>query len=281
MALDAATPELGEKSAPITAIIGSHNEADLLPRCLRSVAFCDEVIVIDIDSTDGTAAVAEELGARVLRHSWVPIAERARLELVGEAKHDWLLFLDPDEELPPSLARQIGELLPTLDADVGAVDCPWRFYFRNRPLRGTIWGGVTRKRTLALRGGAELRPTVHSGTRLCPGYRAHVIPYSGDNAIAHYWAPGYGALIAKHLRYLTLEGEDRYRSGMITGYRDVVRTPWLGLYESFVRRGGYRDGATGLALSLLWSAYSTGAKIALLRELRRRSRGQSDIRSAP
>jgi glycosyltransferase involved in cell wall biosynthesis len=267
-------------SVPVTAIIGSHNEAELLRRCLPSVGFCAEVIVIDIDSQDDTAAVAERNGARVLRHDWVPIAERARLELVGEASHEWLLFLDPDEVLAPALATQIATLVPGLAADVAVVDCPWQFYFRGRSLRGTIWGDVTRKRTLARRGAADLRPTVHSGTRVPAGYRAVDIPFSGDNAIAHYWATGYRSLIAKHWRYLTLEGRDRYEQGMITGYRDILRTPFPKFYESFVTRRGYRDGLTGFALSLVWAAYSTGAKVALLRELRlvsaRRGRGGPD-----
>jgi (heptosyl)LPS beta-1,4-glucosyltransferase len=264
--------EAPPSTVPITAVVGSHNEAALLRRCLLSVSFCDEVIVIDIDSHDDTAAVAEENGARVLRHAWVPIAERARLDLVDEARHDWLLFLDPDEVLPPALAAQLAEVMPSLDEDVAVVDCPWQFYFRDKPLRGTIWGGITRKRTLARRGAADLRPTVHGGTRLLPGYRAHTVPFSGDNAIAHYWAPGYRELIAKHWRYLKLEGPDRLSHGMITGYRDVAGTPLPSFYESFVKRRGYRDGMTGLALSLGWSAYSTGAKLALLRELKKSGR---------
>lgn len=260
------------RTVPVTAIVGSHNEAALLRRCLPSVAFCDEVIVIDIDSRDETAEVARGHGARVIRHAWVPIAERARLELVGEARHDWLLFLDPDEVLPSALAAQIGELLPALDADVAVIDCPWQFYFRGRPLRGTIWGGMSRKRTLARRGGADLRPTVHAGTRVLPGHTSHVVEFSGDNAIAHYWAPGYRELVAKHWRYLKLEGGDRRVHGEITGIRDIARTPWRAFRESFVARRGYRDGGTGLVLSLLWSAYSTGAKVALFRELKARGR---------
>lgn len=264
--------EASPATVPVTAIVGSHNEADLLRRCLPSVAFCDEVIVIDIDSRDDTAEVAREHGARVIPHKWVPIAERARLGLVGEARHDWLLFLDPDEVLPPTLAAQIGELLPGLEADVAVVDCPWQFYFRGRPLQGTVWGGISRKRTLARRGRADLRPTVHGGTRVPPGYRSHTIDFSGDNAIAHYWAPGYRSLVQKHWRYLKLEGKDRREQGEVTGLRDIVETPWRALRESFVDRKGYRDGATGLALSLLWAAYSTGAKVALLRELEHRGR---------
>ncbi|HZT15287.1 MAG TPA: glycosyltransferase [Gaiellaceae bacterium] len=253
-------------------MVGSHNEAQLLRRALASLDFCDEIIVIDIDSSDATADVASALGARVIRHPYVEIAERARMHLVEEATHEWLLFLDPDEVFSPRLADQLRELLPKLDAAVGAVDCPWQFFFRGRPLRGTIWGGVNRKRTLARRGAVELHPTVHSGTQLRAGFRAEVVPFTGDNAIAHYWSPGYRSLIAKHWRYLKLEGPDRRSHGLVTGWKDVVRTPWPSFVESFAAKRGYRDGLTGLALSLIWAAYSTGAKLSLKRELSRRSR---------
>src|SRR5581483_6475898 len=236
--------------APVTAMVSSHNEARLLERCLPTLAFCDELFVIDIASEDDSVSVAEAHGARVLRHEWVPIAERARMELVGEASHDWLLFMDPDEAMPGALARQLTDLVPRLAADVGVVDCPWQFYFRDRPLRGTIWGGVSRKRTLARRGGAELRPTVHSGTKPLPGYRVEVVDYSGDNAIAHYWAPGWRLLIEKHRRYLRLEGQDRLAQGFVTGVKDILRTPAPAFYESFVGRRGYRDGLVGAGLSL-------------------------------
>ena len=254
---------------PVTALVASRNEAHLLDRCLESVAFCDETIVIDIESTDDTAAVAGRHGARVLHHELVPIAERARIGLVGEAKHEWLLFLDPDEVFSPVLARQLMELLPSLASDVAVVDCPWQFYFRGRPLRGTVWGGTNRKRTLARRGAAELRTTLYAGTRLSPGYRAEEVFFTGDNAIAHYWATNYRSVLEKHRRYLGLEGSDRMSQGMVTGYKDIAKTPAAAFWTSFVRRRGYLDGVAGFLLSVLWAWYSTAAKIALLRELRR------------
>lgn len=257
-------------SVPLSAMIGSHDEAHLLRASLPSALFCDDVIVIDIASDDDTAAVARSLGARVIAHRWVPIAERARIDLLDEARHDWLLFLDPDEVIPPALAGQIAELVPTLEDDVAVVVCPWQFFFRGKPLRGTVWGGVGKKRMIAHRERARIRPTVHSGTGPGEGYRTVEIPYSGDNAIAHYWSNGWHDLLEKHVRYLRLEGPDRYRNGMITGYRDIAATPLASFVESFVQRRGYRDGPTGFALSLVWAAYSTLAKVALLRELRRR-----------
>jgi glycosyltransferase involved in cell wall biosynthesis len=264
--------ERPQSRLPVTAIVSSHNEARLLERCLPTLAFCEELLVIDIASDDDTAAVARAHGARVLPHAWVPIAEWARMHLVDEASHEWLLFMDPDEAMPPALAAQLTELVPSLADDVGVVDCPWQFHFRGRPLRGTMWGGISRKRTLARRGGAELRPTVHSGTKPLPGYRIEDVPYTGDNAIAHYWAPSWRALIEKHWRYLHLEGPDRRGHGLVTGAKDIVRTPAPAFYESFVRRRGYRDGSTGFGLSVLWAAYTTAAKVALLLELRRARR---------
>src|SRR4051794_1000296 len=141
---------------PISAFVASHDEADLLRRCLPSIAFCDEVFVIDIASSDDTQAVARDHGAVVLEHDWVPIAEYARRELVHRARNEWLLFLDPDEEFAPALAEDVAALLPDLEEDVGALQCPWQFWFRGRPLRGTTWGGVSRKRAVVRRNGVDL-----------------------------------------------------------------------------------------------------------------------------
>src|SRR5205823_11433226 len=111
---------------PLSALVSSRNEAALLPRCLQAIAFCDEIIVIDIDSDDDSANVAAEYGAAVVRHPYVPIAEWARVTVAPQARHDWLLVVDPDEEVPPALAAAVVELLPTLDEDVAAVDAPDR-----------------------------------------------------------------------------------------------------------------------------------------------------------
>jgi glycosyltransferase involved in cell wall biosynthesis len=259
----------------LTAIVASHNEASLLRRCLPTVAFCDEVLVIDIASTDDTAAVGRANGARVVPHAWVPIAEHARADLIEEPQHDWLLLVDPDEEVPAALAVQIREFLEHVPEDVAVVGCPWQFRFRGEPLRGTVWGGVGAKGVVVHRRHVSLGTRVHSRTAPLPGFRAEAIAYDGTNAIAHYWAPTYRELVAKHARYLRLEGPDRFADGSVTGLKDIARTPFVAFRESYVRRAGYRDGVTGLALSLFWSVYSTLAKAALLRELRRRSASEA------
>lgn len=254
----------------MSAIVASRNEARLLERSLPMLAFCDEVVVIDLESEDDTAAVAERLGARVVSHDLVPIAEYARMTVVPQLRHDWLLLTDPDEEIPPALAAETARVLSTVDEDVALIWAPIRFHFGERPLRGTVWGGENRRRFLVRRDGVDLSGTVFGGTHLKPGFRAIELPFTEETAIRHRWVAGYRDWITKHRRYLDLQPADRERTGHVTGLRAVTTMPWRSFYDSLVARRGYRDGLTGLTLSLLWAGFATASEVALFRRLRRR-----------
>jgi glycosyltransferase involved in cell wall biosynthesis len=257
---------------PVTAIVASRNEAHLLRRCLDALTFCDEIIVVDIDSTDETAAVAREFGASILPHPYVAIADEARPEAIAAARHDWVLLRDPDEVMPPSLRAQIVDLFCDLDPAVGLITGPIRYYFAGRPLHGTAWGGVRTARMLARRDLVDFPTTVHGKLARKPGSRDLDIPFAGDNAIEHYWAAGYRDVVEKHRRYLRLEGAARAGAGETTSMRRILAAPLPAFYDSFVRQRGYRDGVRGLLLSVVWSVYRAGTQVALLRDLRRRSR---------
>jgi len=258
-----------DAKAPLTALVSSRNEGALLDRCLDAIAFCDEVIVIDVESSDRTAQVAEAHGARVIRHVYVPIAEWARVTVAPQARHDWLLVVDPDEEVPPALAQQLPRMLRTLPDDVAAVDAPRQYYFRGRPLRGTVWGGPNKRRLLVRRSAVELTQTIWGGMRIKRGYRVVAMPFTHETAIVHRWAGGYRELLTRHRRYLALEPVDRAAAGEVTGLRKIGATPWRSFHDSYVVKRGYLDGVDGLLLSLFWSVFRTSAEIALLRRLRR------------
>jgi glycosyltransferase involved in cell wall biosynthesis len=253
----------------VSAVVASRNEAHELERCLPTLAFCDEVVVIDLESTDATAEVARRHGARVVAHELVPIAEYARIDVVPTLRHDWLLLTDPDEEVPAALAERTAELLAQIDDDVALVWAPIQFYFGGRALRGTVWGGENRRRFLVRRDGVDLSGMVFGGTHLKPGFRAIELPFSDELAIRHRWVSGYRDWIAKHRRYLDLQPADRERAGHVTGVRAVGTMPLRSFYDSLVARRGYRDGLTGIALSALWAGFTTASELALLRRLRR------------
>jgi glycosyltransferase involved in cell wall biosynthesis len=136
-----ATPRL-----PVTLLIIARNEAPAIGRCLDSVPFAAEKLVIDSGSTDGTQEVAARHGARVVHQDWLGFGPQRNFAST-QSSHNWILSLDADEALSPELAREMERRLPQLmQSDrAGAVlrrqtwymGAPMRWY---RPMMGERLG---------------------------------------------------------------------------------------------------------------------------------------------
>ena len=88
----------------ISVVIPTHNEAPNIERCLASVAWSDDILIIDSGSSDGTPERAESLGARVIYRPFDSFADQRNFALDhGALKHQWVLHLDADEEVTPEL----------------------------------------------------------------------------------------------------------------------------------------------------------------------------------
>ncbi len=92
----------------ISATIITHNESANIARAIRSLSCADEIVVIDADSTDGTRDMAAELGAQVITHAWEGFAAQKNIASTN-ARHDWILSLDADEELDPKAQAAVLE----------------------------------------------------------------------------------------------------------------------------------------------------------------------------
>lgn len=90
----------------ITAIIIAKNEEEMIANCIEGLRWCDEILVIDNGSTDTTATLSEKLGARVISFASENFA-RVRNEGLKRSKTDWIFYVDADERVTPSLAREI------------------------------------------------------------------------------------------------------------------------------------------------------------------------------
>lgn len=100
---------------PLTLVVITHNEADTIARCLDSVPFAAEKLVVDSGSDDDTVAIAQAHGARVVQQSWLGFGAQRNFATT-QCSHAWILALDADETLTPALAAELQQRLPALMA---------------------------------------------------------------------------------------------------------------------------------------------------------------------
>lgn len=98
---------------PITLIVIAKNEAPVIGRCLDSVRFAADKVVVDSGSIDGTPDIAASHGARVVHQDWLGFGPQRNFA-TSVAKHDWILVLDADEQLSPALATELEQRLPSI-----------------------------------------------------------------------------------------------------------------------------------------------------------------------
>lgn len=127
--------------ACISAVILTKNEASNLKRCINSLQWCQEAIVVDSGSTDGTTQLAESLGAKVFTHIQPPpfkISEQRNWALQNcNLKNEWVLFVDADEIIPPDLATEIQRICFASDNQYNAFELTPRYLFWGKWLKHT------------------------------------------------------------------------------------------------------------------------------------------------
>ena len=242
---------------PVTALVVGLDEAHLLGDCLESVSFCDEVLYLDLGSSDSSVDVARNVGAsiyRVTRHTAVEAVIAENINLINNR---WVLLIDPDERVSEGLSAALcGLSLRDLSArSYSAITVPWQFYFKSKKLLGTPWGGLNSKSILFDTAKCKFVPDVHRGKVLVDGTQEFTIHSDAANELTHLWITSWRTAIEKHSRYANLErNKIRARGGLWLAM--VLLREWpKRFFESFILCKGYRDLATGLLLSLLWATY--------------------------
>lgn len=120
----------------VSVIILTLNEEIHLPSCLDALAWCDDVIVLDSFSTDGTKALCEQRGVRFFQNRFTGFGSQRNWALDNaNPKHPWILILDADERVTPELAQELGAIAAADPPDVGAWRVRRRFYMWGRWLR--------------------------------------------------------------------------------------------------------------------------------------------------
>jgi glycosyltransferase involved in cell wall biosynthesis len=239
------------ESPRISVCIVCRNEADKLPECLESVQWADEVIVMDLESTDGSGAVASGYGARVVVHPHVPIVELVRNVVAAEATGDWILALDPDERVSPGLAEQLRGVSRRTDVDV--VTIPVMNFDFGHPASTGMHRYDPKPRMY--RKGSILWPTEPNELPQLDAARVHHVPRADEFVLVHDRNRSIAEALERVLRYAPAEAEALLASGETFTARKMVRRATSKAYKQFVQARSLEEGVPGLVRAFILASF--------------------------
>ncbi|MDO8934132.1 MAG: glycosyltransferase family 2 protein [Rhodocyclaceae bacterium] len=227
---------------PLSAVLITLNAASQIEACLLSVAFCDDIVVVDSGSTDGTQAIAERLGARVVHAAWRGFGAQKQYA-VEQAAHDWVLCIDADERVSDILRASIETALAA--PAFGAYRFPRCNRFMGRYLRHgegyPDWSlRLFDRRTARWSADAVHEKVVAAGA---------VGTLAGD--LMHDSAETLDSYLAKQNRYTTLAAEAAIAKGRRATAAHILVSPLLRFCKFYFFRLGFLDGLPGLVHILI------------------------------
>ena len=246
---------------PLSVVLITHNAAAQLADCLASVAFADEVVVVDSGSSDGTAELAARYGARVVAKEWLGFGRQKQFA-VEQAAHDWVLCLDADERVSPELA---ASLVRALQAPAAPV---YRMARRNRVLGRWLRHGEGYPDWSARLFDRRQARWSDDGVHEKVLYAASPGTLTGD--LLHESGEDLGRYLEKQNRYTALAAQELRRRGQRAGIAALVLSPLVRFVKFYVLRLGFLDGLPGL-VHISIGCVNSFMKYAKLIELQRRT----------
>lgn len=248
---------------PVSLYIIAFNEAQNLREVLPTVLWADEVVVVDSFSTDDTAAVCAQFGAR---HENVKFQGFGKLrnDALALLKNDWVVSIDSDERSTAEFADEVRRTLAAPKHDAYFV--PRLNTFLGRPVRhGGMYPDYRQPQVFDRRKFRYREDLVHEGYE-CTGS----IGYFHSPIQQHPW-PTMAALLKKMDRYTTLMAQRRFDAGKRSSVAKMLFAPPIGFLRKYVFQQGFRDGMPGFIMAAEHGCY-TFIKYAKLWELESKAR---------
>jgi glycosyltransferase involved in cell wall biosynthesis len=231
----------------ISVVVVTLNEEERIADCLRSVAWADEIVVVDAASGDKTVEIAREFTERIFIRPWPGFAAQKNWGL-EQASGQWVLSLDADEEVPSALRDEI----------LAVVGAPAACDGYRMPRRNVFWGRFIRhgglypdwQLRLFRRGrGRFVERAVHESVRIegAVGHLAQALVHRSYRDVADF--------LERANRYSTLAAEEWLRSGRRVRPSALVLAPLGRFLSMYVLRAGFLDGGRGFLLAALYAYY--------------------------
>jgi len=230
----------------ISATVITFNEESNIKAACESVAWADEILVVDSNSTDATRDVAAGCGARAIINPWPGFGAQKQFA-VEQANYDWIFSLDADERVSDELRGAIEALKTHPEAELAhGFLIPRRTFYQGRWIRGGGWYPDRQVRLFNRTKGRWKQRHIHESVEMNSGARTGEL--SGD--LLHYTSPNaahHHRMIGE--RYAPLAAQQMFEEGRRTSILGVASAGPSAFIRSFVLKGGFRDGFAGFTIA--------------------------------
>jgi len=252
---------------PLSATVITRNEEGNIGDALRSLAWADEIVVVDSGSTDGTLEICRRFTDRVFERAWTGFVDQKN-HAVALARHDWIFSLDADERVSAELRGEIEDLRRR-GFDRAGYRIPRVAQFMGRWIRHGDWYPDFQLRLFDRRRGRWQGGRVHESVRVDGN------PGQLNGEIHHFTYRDLSAYLRRLETYSALAAADYLQRGRRSGAAKLLADPLATFVKAYLLRRGFLDGVPGLMVAAM-GAVSVFFKYAKLYEMQRAgSKGMS------
>lgn len=244
----------------ISAIVLAKNEEDKIVKTVKSLSFCNEIVVVDDESTDTTAEKARNAGATVFMHPKKSEFAGQRNWAMEQAKNDWILFVDADETVTDELKDEILRNTSSNKSEYSAYRLPRRDFFWGREL---YYGETLRARSTGIvrlikKGSGVWTGAVHE-TFISTGEVGKLHAF-----LNHESHETLSSFIQDINIYSTIRADELAKEGRTTNWFELILFPFSKFIYTYLILGGFLDGAPGFVYSFVMSFHSFLVRAKLL-----------------
>lgn len=245
----------------ISVVINVRNGQEVVERCLKSVSWADEIVVIDDESTDDTVKIAKKYTDKIYEHKSAGFVEPARNFAISKASYEWILVLDADEEIPATLAGQLKQVAGNQkDKAIDYVSIPRKNIIFNKWIQHSGWWPDYNVRFFR-KGKVSWSDKIHADAQV-EGKELELEPKE-ELAIIHQNYQTISQYLNRMNKYTDIESNQRIKDGEKFSLTKILRDTSSEFFRRYFAWEGYKDGLHGLVLSILQSvsAFVVGLKI--------------------
>ncbi|MCB0417061.1 MAG: glycosyltransferase family 2 protein [Bdellovibrionaceae bacterium] len=246
----------------ISAVVITRNEAGNIERCLESLTFCDEIIVVDSHSEDETRAIAGKYTNQVYTRDWKGYADQKNYA-VGLCKNEWVLSVDADEQVTDELKNEILGKMESTPNNCVAYTVPRKTIHSGRWIRHGGWYPNRLIRFFKKSSGHWVGSEIHER------WQPTGITEELQGHLKHYSFTSFADQVSRNNHYSTLGAELLRRQGKRASVFKMLNKPFWKFVETYFVKLGFLDGMPGFIIAIS-AAYSVFMKWAKLWEMDRR-----------